>query len=162
MKRRSLLAYCVVLPVSIAGCSTPQETIPPATKANGGIEQPPAEKALVGRIWQLVAIQSMNDTTYAPEPEDRSRYTLRLNADGTANLQVDCNRAMGPWSSEYAGKLRFGMMAATKAMCPPGSLHDRYLAEFQWVRSYVMRDGHLFLATMADGSIIEFEPVTDN
>jgi hypothetical protein len=45
------------------------------------------------------------------------------------------------------------------AMCSPGSLADRYLAEFQWVRSYVMKDGHLFLATMADGSIIEFEPV---
>ncbi len=28
------------------------------------------------------------------------------------------------------------------------------------VRSYVMENGHLFLATMADGSIIEFEPVT--
>jgi len=27
------------------------------------------------------------------------------------------------------------------------------------VRSYVMKDHHLFLATMADGSIIEFEPL---
>jgi hypothetical protein len=38
-------------------------------------------------------------------------------------------------------------------------LHDRYLAQFPWVRSYVMKDGRLFLATMADGSIVEFEPV---
>ncbi len=29
------------------------------------------------------------------------------------------------------------------------------------MRSYVLREGHLFLATMADGSIIEFSPVTD-
>jgi para-nitrobenzyl esterase len=31
----------------------------------------------------------------------------------------------------------------------------------QWgnVRSYVIRDGHLFLALMADGGIYEFEPV---
>ena len=161
MRRRVLLSCCVVLLLPMAGCSTPHETKPPATQ-NDGIEQPPAETALVGRTWQLVAIQSMNDTTYAPAPEDRTLYTLRLNADGTANLRVDCNRAMGPWSSDHPGKLRFGMMAATKAMCPPGSLHDRYLAEFQWVRSYVMRNGHLFLATMADGSIIEFEPVSDN
>ncbi|MBL8201623.1 MAG: hypothetical protein JNK40_11665 [Chromatiales bacterium] len=34
-----------------------------------------------------------------------------------------------------------------------------YLAQFEWVRSYVMKDGHLFLATMADGAIIEFEPL---
>jgi heat shock protein HslJ len=152
----------MMLPILTAGCSAPQETNIRATKANDGIEQPPAGKALVGRTWRLVAIQSMNDTTYAPAPEDRSRYTLRLNADGTANLQVDCNRAMGPWSSEHPGKLRFGLMASTKAMCPPDSLHDRYLAQFEWVRSYVMKDGHVFLATMADGSIIEFEPVSDN
>lgn len=162
MKRPTLLTCCVMLPMLLGGCSTSQQTQPPPPRANDGIEQPPAEEALVGRTWRLVEIQSMDDTIYAPAPQDRSRYTLRLNADGTANLQVDCNRAMGPWSSEFAGKLSFGMMAATKAMCPPGSLHDRYLDQFQWVRSYVIKDGHLFLATMADGSIIEFEPVAGN
>jgi para-nitrobenzyl esterase len=31
----------------------------------------------------------------------------------------------------------------------------------QWpnIRSYVLRNGHLFLALMADGGIYEFEPV---
>jgi para-nitrobenzyl esterase len=31
----------------------------------------------------------------------------------------------------------------------------------QWgyLRSYVVKDGHLFLALMADGGIYEFEPV---
>jgi hypothetical protein len=33
------------------------------------------------------------------------------------------------------------------------------MAQFPWVRSYVTKDGGLFLATMADGSIIEFEPM---
>ena len=33
--------------------------------------------------------------------------------------------------------------------------------QFQWVRSYVIENEHLFLATMADGSIIEFEPVAE-
>jgi hypothetical protein len=41
---------------------------------------------------------------------------------------------------------------------PAGPEHDRYLAQFQWVRSYVMEGGHLLLETMADGSIVEFEP----
>jgi para-nitrobenzyl esterase len=162
MKLPVLFACCVMLPMLLGGCSTSEETPPPSPKASGDIEQPPAEEALVGRTWRLVAIQSMDDTTYAPAPEDRSRYSLRLNADGSANLRVDCNRAVGPWTSESAGKLRFGMMAATKALCPPDSLHDRYLAQFEWVRSYVMKGGHLFLATMADGSIIEFEPVADD
>jgi para-nitrobenzyl esterase len=32
----------------------------------------------------------------------------------------------------------------------------------QWgyIRSYLIKDGHLFLSLMADGGIYEFEPVT--
>jgi heat shock protein HslJ len=43
-------------------------------------------------------------------------------------------------------------------MCPPGSLHDRIVKQWPYVRSYVMKDGHLFVSLMADGGIYEFEP----
>jgi len=46
----------------------------------------------------------------------------------------------------------------TRAMCPPGSLHDRIVRHLPIVRSYVVRDGRLFLSLMADGGIYEFEP----
>ncbi|MGB5742008.1 MAG: META domain-containing protein [Sedimenticolaceae bacterium] len=121
------------------------------------IEQPSIESALVGRTWQLVRIMSMDDTESVPD--DRSHYRLRLEADGAVQVRADCNRAFGKWTSEQPGKLEFGPLAATNAQCPPGSLHDSYLTQFPWVRSYVTKDGKLFLATMADGSIIEFEPV---
>ena len=49
-------------------------------------------------------------------------------------------------------------MAITRAMCPPGSLHDRILKDREYVRSYVIKNGHLFLSLMADGGIYEFEP----
>ncbi len=65
------------------------------------------------------------------------------------------------WTSKAAGELNFGPIASTRAQCPPGSLSDIYLAQFEWVRSYVMQDGHLFLATMADGSITEFASAVD-
>jgi para-nitrobenzyl esterase len=45
-------------------------------------------------------------------------------------------------------------------MCPPGLLHDRIAKDLGFVRSYVMKDGHLFLSLMADGGIYEFEPPT--
>ncbi len=107
--------------------------------------------------WQLVQIQSMDDSVYLPN--DPAKYTLRLQADGTAAIQADCNRATGSWTSEAAGRLEFGQLAATSALCTPDSISEKYLAQFQWVRSYVMENGHLFLATMADGSIIEFVPL---
>jgi hypothetical protein len=100
---------------------------------------------------------SMDDTTYTPD--DPSLYTLELGSDGTASIRADCNRGSGAWTSESDSQLQFGVIAATQAQCAPDSLHDQYMSQFQWVRSYVMKDGHLFLATMADGSIIELEPV---
>ena len=120
------------------------------------IEQPPVESTLAGRTWQLVRIMSMNDTESVPK--DRTLYTMRFKSDGDVQIRADCNRAVGNWTSETAGKLQFGPLASTKALCPPDSLHDEYMAQFPWVRSYVTKDGNLFLATMADGSIIEFEP----
>jgi len=58
-----------------------------------------------------------------------------------------------------ASQLVFGPMAMTRAMCPPGSLHDRIVKDMPYVRSYVIKDGHLFLSLMADGGIYELEPL---
>ena len=119
---------------------------------------PPAMAGeLAGSSWRLLNIAGMDDSLDLPE--DPAGYTLAFAADGTASIRADCNRGTGSWSSESPGQLQFGPIAATRAMCPPGSLSDKYLAQFEWVRSYTMKDGHLFLATMADGSIIEFEPL---
>jgi len=114
---------------------------------------------LAGTSWQLVNIASMDDTTYTPD--DPSQFTLTFNADGSAAIVADCNRGMGTWSSEAAGQLTVGPIASTRMQCPPGSLSEKFLSQFEWVRSYVFKDGHLFLATMADGSIIEFAPLVD-
>ena len=42
-------------------------------------------------------------------------------------------------------------------MCPPGSLHDQLVKQLPYVRSYVIREGKLFLSLMADGGTYEFE-----
>ncbi len=115
-----------------------------------------AASELADTSWRLVQIMSMDDRV--DMPDDRAQYTLDLRADGTATMQADCNRGNGSWMSESASQLKFRAVASTRALCPSGSLSERYLARFEWVRSYVIKDGHLFLATMADGSIIEFEP----
>ena len=44
-------------------------------------------------------------------------------------------------------------------MCPPGSLHDRIVKDWELVRSYIIKNGNLFLSLMADGGIYEFEPI---
>jgi hypothetical protein len=50
-------------------------------------------------------------------------------------------------------------LALTRAQCPPGSLHDQIVKQWRNIRSYVIRDGHLFLGLKVDGGIYEFEPI---
>ena len=110
---------------------------------------------LEGTSWQLVEIASMNDTV--DRPDDSSNYTLDFQDDGRVAIVADCNRGTGTWTSE-GRQLKFGPIASTRALCPPGSISQKYLYQFGWVRTYVFEDGNLFLATMAEGSIIEFQP----
>jgi para-nitrobenzyl esterase len=44
-------------------------------------------------------------------------------------------------------------------MCPPDSLHDHIVRQWHFVRSYVIRDGRLYLSLMADGGIYEYERI---
>jgi para-nitrobenzyl esterase len=92
------------------------------------------------------------------EPEDPGRYTLVFDSGGQAFLQLDCNRGRSTWTSDTDGQLRFGPVASTNALCDDGQRSERYAAQLEFVRSYLLRDGHLFLATLADGAILEFRP----
>jgi para-nitrobenzyl esterase len=91
-------------------------------------------------------------------PDDKAKYTITFGNDGRVSARIDCNRGSGTWKSSGPNQLQFGPMATTRAMCPPGSLYDRITKDWEFVRSYTIKDGHLFLALMADGGIYEFEP----
>ena len=116
------------------------------------------ETALGGTSWQLVKFQSSDDKTLTPD--DKTKYTIEFSTDGGLAARIDCNRGRGTWKSSGPSDLQFGQLALTRAMCPPGSLHDRIVKDWNFVRSYIIKDGHLFLSLMADGGIYEFEPIT--
>jgi len=116
----------------------------------------PQGGGLGGTSWQLVKFQGGDDMVL--QPDDKSKYALAFGADGTVSARIDCNRGRGSWKSPEKGRLEFGPMALTRAMCPPGSLHDQVIRQLPHIRSYVIKDGHLFLSLMADGGIYEFEP----
>jgi para-nitrobenzyl esterase len=129
----------VLLVAAIAGCAhTPQPQ-------------------LVGPTWQLVRFQGGDDKVLTPD--DRAKYTLTFGADGRVSARIDCNRGTGGWKSPEKGRLEFGPMAVTRAMCPPGSLHDHLVKQWPYVRSYMLKGGRLYLALMADGGVYEFEPL---
>lgn len=133
-----------LLALSLAACA----------HAGGGAAGPaPGPGPLGGRPWQLVAIRMADGTRLVPV--DPALYTLELAAEGRAAMRADCNRAIA--SYELLGSaLAFGPIASTRAMCPPESISDRYLQQLGLVASHRTRDGHLLLATRADGAILEF------
>ncbi len=114
--------------------------------------------------WRLVDIRSMDEGQGIRRPPDPSRYTLRLQADGRAVLQLDCNRASGSWTVEPSsdptnGGFRFGPLATTSALCPPPSLGETLSAQLPAVRGYRLQGGQLSLSLLADGGILLFEPL---
>ncbi len=119
--------------------------------------QAPTSINLQGTGWQLVSFKGSDGTTLTPD--DKAKYTIEFAADGALTARIDCNRGRGGWKSSGPNQIQFGPLALTRAQCPPGSLHDQIVKQWTYVRSYLVKDGHLFLALMADGGIYELEPL---
>ncbi len=115
-----------------------------------------AAASLAGTSWQLVKFQSSDDKTLMPD--DKAKYTIAFGADHKASLRIDCNRGGGTWKSSGSNQLEFGPLALTRAMCPPGPLNDRIPKDWQDVRSYAIKNGHLFLFLKSGDGTYEFEP----
>jgi para-nitrobenzyl esterase len=129
------------------------ESTPTTTTADTPAASP---ASLEGTSWRLVQIVYGDGTLRAAI--ERSRYTIGFGTDGVLNVRFDCNRGRGTWESSAPGHLEFGELALTRAQCPTGSLYDDLVRQWPHVRSYLVKDGRLFLALMADGGTLEFEP----
>ncbi len=123
-------------------------------------EAPPqnALPDLSGPTWQLVQFQSGDGKTLVPA--DKSKYTIAFKSDGSVAARVDCNRGHATWKSAQLHQLELAPLALTRMACPPTPLNARLPKDWEYIRSYTIRDGHLFLALMADGGIYEFERQT--
>jgi heat shock protein HslJ len=126
-----------------------------AAGAHSSAAQPPPHEPLAGTAWQLVKFQGGDGAVKAPD--DRSKYTIAFTADGRVSVRFDCNRGNGRYKGTPPEVL-FGPLALTRATCPAGSMHDQLVKQWPSVRSYVIKDKHLFLSLAADGGIYEFEP----
>lgn len=122
-----------------------------------------SEHPLSGTSWALVSIQSMDDaqgTTTITEP---ARYTVTFAPDGRARFLLDCNRGNGTWHAEPAGSesggLRFEVLGTTRMQCAPDSFDQKLVRDMPYVRSYLLRDGRLYLGLMADGGIYAWTPI---
>lgn len=145
----------IVLALGAAGLAACQAGKPEAPVP----QQAPAHSiGLGGTAWRLLEVQSMDDAQGTTKPDDPSKYTIAFNADGTVSAKLDCNRATGSWVSKGENQIEFAPLAVTRALCPPPSISDKVATDLGYVRSYILKDGKLYLSLMADGGILVWEP----
>jgi hypothetical protein len=118
---------------------------------------------LAGTTWQLVEFQSMDDAIGVLRPKNPAHFTMALSGDGSALLTLDCNSARGAWTAEpgpdgNSGRFALGPLAATAAICSPPDLGEKIVAQAAYVRSWLLKDGRLYLSLMADAGIQVWEP----
>lgn len=124
---------------------------------------PSISKPLSGSTWRLVEMQSMDDAQGTTRPSNRDRYTIEFNADGTAYLQLDCNRGRTGWDAARtgtsSGTLTFKQLSSTMELCQDDGLSERLGQQLGFVRTYLVRDGRLNMSLLADGGILVWERV---
>ncbi|MCC6757454.1 MAG: META domain-containing protein [Arenimonas sp.] len=123
--------------------------------ACAGVPAKPADP-LAGSAWRLERIEYMDDTTVTPD--GARRYGIAFDAEGNVSIQADCNTLGGRYTYTPPSGLEFGMLRSTLAFCGEGSLYDRIRKDMPYVRSFVLKDGQLHVALMADGGIYRFSP----
>jgi hypothetical protein len=102
------------------------------------------------------AIKGLFALLHSGSRMDPDAFGVKLGEFGRALLPFDDFDQTT--NTRGSSQLQFGPLALTRALCPTGSLHDQIVKQWGNIRSFVIRDGHLFLALMADGGIYEFEP----
>jgi heat shock protein HslJ/uncharacterized lipoprotein YbaY len=112
---------------------------------------------LAGTSWQLVKFQGSDGRILTPDVA--TNYTIAFETDGRVSARIDCNRGNGTWATGGSNQLTFGPLVTTRMRCSPISLFDSIVRNWPYVRSYTIRNGHLFLSLQADGGSYEFEPI---
>ncbi len=164
-----LIAVCTLMLTGCQSTEIPVEaTQPMPTVTTEGSQLPlladlqPEAFSLVGPVWYWQGFQSMSDAvdeTIVAYPGD---YSFRLNPDGTAKIQADCNSGFSNYTSGD-GSLAFEAIAITEMACPQGSLGNEFVFNLSYAATYVYEDGLLYLNLAMDAGDMIFstspEPV---
>jgi heat shock protein HslJ len=110
---------------------------------------------LEGVVWEWQELLGGDGSRIAPE--DPSRYTIEFGDDGRLALLADCNRGSGRYEVD-GPSIAIGTIATTRAACPEGSLDRVFVERLEYVRTYLVVDGELFLDLYADAGQLRFRP----
>lgn len=159
---KTLTVIPALIASALAGCTFAADG---SDTAEPSANRPQVQEPLVdlrGTSWQLVQFQSSDDAIGIIAPPNPEAYVMTFGADGTVALQLDCNRASSRWTADpvvgHSGSITFQPAAMTRAFCGEEAMDTRIAADLVNLRSWVIANGDLYLAVMADGGIYQWTP----
>lgn len=160
MSRRVAVVLAVLM--TFAAACGPPIVAQDSAQAPGAPPPETLPEELAGTSWRLVEFRSSDDGIGVQRPEDASLYTMSLDGNGGVSMRLDCNQANGTWSATVVGgSFAFGPLRMTRVLCEPPSLDTQIARHAEFVSSFLLRDGLLFLNLMADGGTYVWEPLRE-
>jgi len=133
-------------PAATAGEPGKGETTAPTTPTTG---------SLVGPLWQLTGITKVDGNITINDP---TRYTISFNADGTANLQTDCNVGGATYTTGDGNVLTITPGVSTMAFCGIGSFDQIFLGGLTNAMGYRIEEGNLLIDMLYESGTLIFMP----
>jgi heat shock protein HslJ/uncharacterized protein YraI len=168
MKKILYLTILGLLFILVAACGgateTPtEEPTPVATAAPEETIQSAALEDILDITWQWVDLVETEPASQSvvPNPEN---YTLVLRADGTAEIQADCNQVLATYTQQGSA-LIIQLGPSTMAACGEDSLDQQFLASLDKANSFGILAGDLklsgenFTMSFENGGSAEIERV---
>jgi len=160
--RRSALNGLLLAAALFAACArnalppSPQPVNVPASMSPGDVA-PTLPAEVVDTTWQWVSLTTPAEQVTVDAPD---RYTIRFDRAGRVVVRADCNRGTTSYTVNADRKIELKPMALTRAMCPAGSLSDRFVKEVTRATSYFVKDGDLYLQLPVDSGTLRFHRQT--
>lgn len=110
-------------------------------------------QSITDATWQWVSFTTPVEQITVDAPD---RYTILFGQDGRVAVRADCNRGTGRYTVTDDRRITISPLALTRAMCPEGSLSDRYGRELARAAIYFMRDGDLYIELPMDSGTLRF------
>jgi para-nitrobenzyl esterase len=148
-----LLAACAKKEDQEATSTADSSAAQPATTSAPADSAPASGDTLLPPgPWHWVGTLSPVEWIAPANPAD---YTLEFGPGGSVAAKIDCNRGNGGYRID--GKtIRFGPLATTKMMCPPGSLDVKFAQQIDAARHWFMHGDTLMMDLMADSGTMRF------
>jgi heat shock protein HslJ len=114
-----------------------------------------SESSLAQTSWKLVKFEAKDGSGF--KPTDPDEYTIAFGTSDSVNVRFDCNRGQGTWKVSEPNIIEFGALQLSREICAADSHHDELAKRWRQIRSYRIRDEHLYLSLANDAGVLEFE-----